>query len=57
MIYYPEKNYLLASARNIGMHTSILEYASTTNISIVMTMGAKLEHFKELQEHLEFYQT
>jgi hypothetical protein len=33
MICYPEKNYLLASPRNIGVHTSTLEYASTADIS------------------------
>jgi hypothetical protein len=31
MICYP--HYLLASPKNIGVHNSTLEYASTTNIS------------------------
>jgi hypothetical protein len=33
MICYPEKNYLLASPRNIGVHTSNPKYASTADIS------------------------
>jgi hypothetical protein len=35
MIYYP--HYLLASPRNIGVHTSTLEYASTGDISTTPT--------------------
>jgi hypothetical protein len=35
MICYP--HYLLASPRNIGMHTSTLEYASAANISTTPT--------------------
>jgi hypothetical protein len=35
MICYP--HYLLASPRNIGVHTSTLEYASTADISTTHT--------------------
>jgi hypothetical protein len=35
MIFYP--HYLLASSRNIGMHTSTPEYASTADISTTPT--------------------
>jgi hypothetical protein len=35
IICYP--HYLLASARNIGVHTSTLEYVSTTDISTTPT--------------------
>jgi hypothetical protein len=35
MIFYP--HYLLASPRNIGVHTSTLEYASTIDISTTPT--------------------
>jgi hypothetical protein len=35
MICYP--HYLLAAPRNIGVHTSTLEYASTADISIAPT--------------------
>jgi hypothetical protein len=47
MISYPEKNYLLASPRNIGVHTSIPEYASITGISIVMTMPFHVKPFQK----------
>jgi hypothetical protein len=36
MITYPKK-ILLASPKNIGMHTSTLEYVSTANISTTRT--------------------
>jgi hypothetical protein len=35
LICYP--HYLIASSRNIGVHTSTPEYASTTDISTTLT--------------------
>jgi hypothetical protein len=35
MIFYPHS--MLASPRNIGMHTCTPEYASTTDISTTLT--------------------
>jgi hypothetical protein len=45
MICYPR--YLLASPRNIGVHTSTPEYASTASISIVMTMPFHVKPFEK----------
>jgi hypothetical protein len=45
MICYP--HYLLASPRNIVVHNSILEYASTASISTVMTMPFHVKPFEK----------
>jgi hypothetical protein len=45
IICYP--HYLLASPRNIGVHTSTMEYASTASISIVMTMPFPIMPFEK----------